>query len=246
MLAMQQESWIWTSTRLSEPARVVRWGHFGTPVLLFPTAGGDAEEVERFHLVGALADSIERGRIKVFSVDGSAARTWLCGTHSPEHCAQVQTLYDAYIDAEVVPLIRRDCHSDTIEIIAAGAALGAYNAVATLCRLPSVFRVAIGLSGIFDLSKYLVSGFAPALEAVSPLHSLRHLAEGATADALRRRLTILATGAGDYEQPTESERMSAALSAAHVNHNLENWGRNFAHGWNSWREMLPRYVGMHA
>ena len=243
---MQRESWTWTSTRLSEPARVVRWGHFGTPVLLFPTAGGDAEEVERFHLVGALADAIDKGRIKVFSVDGIAARAWLRGTHPPEHCVRVQSLYDAYLDAEVVPLIRRDCQSDTIEIVAAGAALGAYNAVSALCRLPSVFRVAIALSGIFDLSKYLVSGFAPALAAVSPLHSLRHLPEGPAGDAVRRRLAVLATGEGDYEQPAESQRMSAALGAARVTNKFENWGRNFAHGWNTWREMLPRYVGLHA
>jgi esterase/lipase superfamily enzyme len=243
---MQRESWTWTSTHLSEPARVVRWGHFGTPVLLFPTAGGDVEEVERFHLVGALADFIDKGRIKVFSVDGIAARAWLRGTHSPEHCARAQSLYDAYIDAEIVPLIRRDCHSDTIEIVAAGAAIGACNAVAALCRLPSVFRVAIALSGIFDLSKFLVSGFTPALSAVSPLHLLRELPEGPTGDALRRRFAVLATGAGDYEQPAESERMAAALDAARVNHNFEDWGRNFAHGWKSWREMLPRYVGAHA
>jgi esterase/lipase superfamily enzyme len=243
---MQRESWTWTSTRLSAPARVVRWGHFGTPVLLFPTGGGDVEEVERFHLVGALAESIEKGRIKVFSVDGLAARAWLRGTDAPEQCARVQSLYDAYLDAEVVPLIRRDCMSETIEIVAAGAAIGAYHAVSALCRLPGVFRVAIALSGIFDLSKYLVGGCTLGLETVSPLHALSHVPAGPAGDVLRRRFVVLATGAGDYEQPAESQRMSAALSAARIDHTFENWGPNFAHGWNTWREMLPRYVGMHA
>jgi esterase/lipase superfamily enzyme len=243
---MQRESWTWTSVRLPVPARVVRWGHFGTPVLLFPTAGGDVEEVERFHLVGALRELIDSGRIKVFSVDGVAARCWLKGSSTPEQCARTQSLYDAYLDAEVVPLIRRDCQSDTLEIIAAGAALGAYNAMASLCRPPSVFRVAIALSGVFDLSKYLVSGFAPVLEAVSPLHSLRSLAEGPRGADLRRRFAALATGEGDYETPAESKRMSAALGAAHVNNTLEIWGRNFAHSWSTWREMLPRYVSAHA
>jgi esterase/lipase superfamily enzyme len=239
---MQRESWTWTSTRLGEPARVVRWGHFGTPILLFPSAGGDSEEVERFHLVGALADLVDGGRIKVFSVDGSAARAWLRGTVPPDDCVRTQSLYDAYIDTEVVPLIRRDCQNDTIEIIAAGAAIGAYSAVSALVRLPSVFRVAIALSGIFDLSKYLVSGFTPALASVSPLHSLPALAN----DAVLRRFALLATGEGAYEQPAESERMSAALGAARVNHKLEKWGRSYPHSWNTWREMLPRYVSMHA
>jgi esterase/lipase superfamily enzyme len=239
---MQRESWTWTSTRLAAPARVVRWGHFGAPVLLFPSAGGDCEEVERFHLVGALADSIESGRIKVFSVDGIAVRSWLRGTVAPEECARVQNLYDAYIDTEVVPLIRRDCQSEAIEIVAAGAAIGACSAISALVRLPSVFRAAIALSGIFDLSKYLVSGFTPALASVLPLHSLSALAD----DAVRRRFVLLATGEGAYEQRAESERMSAVLGTAGVNHTFEKWGRNYAHTWNTWREMLPRYVGMHA
>jgi esterase/lipase superfamily enzyme len=239
---MQRESWTFSSPHLTEPARVVRWGHFGTPVLLFPSAGGDCEEVERFHLIGALAELIERGRIKVFSVDGIAARAWLRGTLPPEQCARTQSLYDTYIDTEVVPLIRRDCQSDTIEIIAAGAALGACAALAALARLPSAFRVAIALSGIFDLSKYLVSGFTPALASVLPLHSLPTRAD----DAVRGRFALLATGEGAYEQPAESQRMSAALAAAQVHYNFENWGRNYAHGWNTWREMLPRYVSAHA
>src|SRR5262245_51019099 len=83
---MQRESWTWTSERLPVPARVVRWGHFGTPVLLFPTAGGDAEEVERFHLVGALRELMDKGRIKVFAVEGVAARTWLKGSCAPAQC----------------------------------------------------------------------------------------------------------------------------------------------------------------
>jgi esterase/lipase superfamily enzyme len=220
----------------------VRWGHFGTPVLLFPSAGGDCEEVERFRLVGALAPLINSGRIKVFSVDGSAARAWVRGTISPEDCARTQSLYDAFIDTEVVPLIRRDCQSDTIEIIAAGTAIGAYSAISALLRLPSVYRVAIALDGIFDLSKYLVSGYTPALASVLPLHTLRTQLD----DTVRRRFAVLATGEGAYEDPAESERMSSALGAAGVNHKLEKWGPNYAHTWGTWGEMLPRYVGMHA
>ena len=39
-----------------------RWGWYGTPVLLFPTAGGDAEEVERFKMMVVLRPLLEAGR----------------------------------------------------------------------------------------------------------------------------------------------------------------------------------------
>ncbi len=51
----------WRSDRMQQDITLARWGHFGVPVLAFPTAGGDAEEVERHHLVGHLAP-LDRGR----------------------------------------------------------------------------------------------------------------------------------------------------------------------------------------
>ena len=64
----------WFSPRLEAEVSLVRWGHYGTPVMLFPTAGGDAEEVERMHLIGALRPLIEAGRIKVYSCDSVAGK----------------------------------------------------------------------------------------------------------------------------------------------------------------------------
>src|SRR5262249_55622107 len=161
-------NWTWNSSRLAAPARVSRWGHYGAPVLLFPSAGGDYEEVDRFHLVRAVAPLIDAGRIKVFSVDGVAARAWLRGTESPADCLRSQSAYDAYVDQEVVPVIRRDLQSDGVEIIAAGPAIGARSAVSCVYRRPDIFRVALALSGIFDLSRFLKSGYPPEPRALSP------------------------------------------------------------------------------
>ena len=58
----------WRSDRMQQDITLARWGHFGVPVLAFPTAGGDAEEVERHHLVGHLAGLVEDGRIKVYTL----------------------------------------------------------------------------------------------------------------------------------------------------------------------------------
>src|SRR5205807_200210 len=34
---MQKQAWTWTTDRFPQPARMARWGHFGIPVLIFPT-----------------------------------------------------------------------------------------------------------------------------------------------------------------------------------------------------------------
>ena len=55
----------WYSPRIRQEIGVVRWGTVGTPVLVFPTAGGDAEEIERFRLVDVLGPLMEAGKVKV-------------------------------------------------------------------------------------------------------------------------------------------------------------------------------------
>ena len=64
----------WHSARMERDITLVRWGHYGVPVLLFPTAGGDAEEVERHKLIGHLEPLIDAGRIKVYSCDSAAGK----------------------------------------------------------------------------------------------------------------------------------------------------------------------------
>jgi esterase/lipase superfamily enzyme len=55
----------WYSSRLQLDMTVVRWGVLGVPVLVFPTAGGDAEEIERQGLVNACGPLLAEGRIKL-------------------------------------------------------------------------------------------------------------------------------------------------------------------------------------
>ena len=225
--------------------QLVRWGHFGTPVLLFPTAGGDAEEVERFHLIGVLQHLIEDGRIKVYSTDSVAGRAWISGQHSAEYCSRVQNLFDDYIYREVTSAIRSDCRSDDVEIIAAGASIGAFNAVATVCRHPDAYRLAIAMSGTFDLSKSLEGRMNQDFYYSSPLHYLPRL-EGPPLDLLRTRLILLPSGEGDYEDIGESWRLAGVLGAKGIPNRVDPWGPHWHHDWNTWREMLPKYLAEHA
>jgi esterase/lipase superfamily enzyme len=239
---MQKQSWTWNTNRLPEPARVVRWGHYGTPVLLFPTAGGDHEEVERFHLVRAVAGLIDAGRIKLYSIDSVAGKHWVQGNEPPEYCSRVQNLFDSYVYHEVAPLIRNDCRTADIEIIAAGASIGAFNAAATVCRHPDAFRLAIAMSGTFDLSKYLNGRMNLDFYYSSPLHYLPSLAEGPQLARLRERLILLPTGQGQWEDAGESWRLASLLGAKGVPNRVDLWGRDWDHDWNTWRAMLPKYL----
>lgn len=236
-----KEVFRWRSPHVEQDIQLVRWGTYGTPVLLFPTAGGDAEEAERFHLIGSVGHLLEAGRIKVYSVDSIAGRAWISKQHSPEFCSYLQNMYDALIYQEIVPAIRNDCQTPDIEIVAAGASIGAFNAVATVCRHPDVFRLAIGMSGTYDLSKYLEGRFIQDFYFASPLHFLPGL-EGPILDQLRKRLILLPSGEGDYEDIGESWRMASVLGAKGIPNRVDPWGPEWRHDWITWRAMLPKYL----
>ncbi len=109
-------------------------------------------------------------------------------------------------------MIRDDCQNPNVEIIATGASIGAFNSVATVCRHPDVFRMAIAMSGTFDLSRYLEGRFNQDFYFSSPLHFLPGL-DGDALDLLRTRMILLPTGEGRWEDAGESWRMAAALGA---------------------------------
>lgn len=238
---MQKDVSRWYSQRIEQDVQLVRWGQYGVPVLLFPTAGGDAEEAERFHLIGALGPLIDSDRIKVYSIDSVAGRAWFSGQHSAEYCSRLQNLFDAYIYEEVTPAIRADCRSGDIEIIAAGASIGAFNAVATVCRHPDAYTMAIAMSGTFDLSKYLDGRMYEDFYYSSPLHFLPNL-EGELLEALRRRFILLPSGEGEWEDIGESWRLARLLGAKGIPNRVDPWGTQWRHDWETWRAMLPMYL----
>lgn len=227
----------WHSERLEQPLTLHRWGEFGTPVLLFPTAGGDAGEVDRFGLVGALAPLLGDGRIKVYSVDSVAGRAWL-ERRDPLHAAWLQNRFDAAIYHEVVPAILSD--SGPVPIIVAGASIGAFNAVASLCRHPDVFVAAVGMSGTYDLEPWMAGHWSDDFYFSSPLHYLPGL-DGDQLTTLRHRFVILASGTGAHENPGESWRMADVLGAKGIPNRVDNWP-GWTHDWPTWRSMLPTYL----
>jgi esterase/lipase superfamily enzyme len=231
----------WYSERLGQEVLVVRWGEVGAPVLLFPTAGGDAEEIERFHVIDVLAPLLEAGRIKVYSCDSIAGKTMLQGAHSPEHQMWVLNQFQQFVHRELVPAIRHDCRSENIGIVAAGASIGAFNALAVLCRFPDAFSHALCLSGTYDLARFWDGRLTEDFYFSSPLHFLDGLG-GELLSKLQSRYVLLASGEGKAENIGESWRVARLLGEKGVPNRVDSWGPDWPHDWPTWRKMLPQYL----
>lgn len=220
----------------------IRYGVAGTPLLLFPTAGGDAEEPERFHMISAIGDFLKDLRLKVYVVDSIAGQAWLKECKTLEQAAAVQNRFDHCLYREVVPAIRRDCGGDAGPIWTAGASIGAFNALSAVCRHPDVFGTAICLSGTYNMDKFLQGKLNHDYYTSSPLHFVPNLS-GPDLEQLRQRFVLLAHGLGDYEEPEQSWKVERVLGPKGIPNRVDEWGKEWRHDWVTWRRMLPQFLG---
>jgi esterase/lipase superfamily enzyme len=232
----------WFSERLREEATLNRWGHAGQPVMIFPTAAGDAGEIDRFLMIKVLEPLLAAGRIKVYSCDSVAGRVWFQKEGSPEHRMWMTHQFHQYIKHEVVPAIRTDCQSPDIGIWATGASIGAFHAVAVTCRFPDMFHRALGMSGTYDLMRFIERPEPTDYFFVSsPIHFVPTLA-GRHLDVLRTRHIHLASGEGKWEDIGESFRMAKTLGSMGIPNWVDSWGPKADHDWMVWRDKLPQYL----
>jgi esterase/lipase superfamily enzyme len=230
----------WHSDRLGQDMTVARWGTYGAPVLLFPSAGGDAEEVERFKMVAHLRPLIDAGRAKVYSCDSIAGRAMAERIGTPDQRLALFNAFHQAVAEEVIPAI----HSDSggpLPVVVAGASIGAFNSLAMVCRYPHLVDSAICMSGTYSIEKFIGGRFTDDLYFSSPLHFLPGL-DGPALDLLRRRMVILASGSGEWEDVGESWNVANALGAKGVPNRVDDWGPGYRHDWPTWWEMLPAYL----
>jgi esterase/lipase superfamily enzyme len=217
-------------------------GHWGPPMILFPTSGGDEGEYERQSLIGAIGELIDGGRVKTFSVnlnhhDAFANR----GAH-PFHRSWMQRQYDAYIRHEVVPFIRDHCQSPHGGVWTMGASLGAYHAANTLFKYPDVIKRCFALSGVYDMSRFMDGLYDENFYFNNPVDYLANAADPWMLGHLATCDIHIATGSGPYEESAESYRLSRVLASRGIAHHLDDWGPMGGHDWPYWKHQMREYL----
>jgi esterase/lipase superfamily enzyme len=97
------------SAALGAAGTVIRYGHWGRPVLVFPSEEGRAWDFENNGMVGAVEGLLEAGRLKLYCVDSCDAASWSNREIPLEERARRHGRYESWIVGDVVPWIYRDC-----------------------------------------------------------------------------------------------------------------------------------------
>jgi esterase/lipase superfamily enzyme len=223
--------------------RIRVYGHYGQPLLVFPTSGGDEREYEGQGMIGALAHHIDNGRVKVFCVDSVNNESWYNKRAHPRHRSYVQAMYDAYITFEVAPFIQDHCRTPGIGITTHGTSFGAYHAANTVLKHPENFRRCLALSGVYDVRRFADGDFDDNFYFNNPVDYMANLTDGYYLGLLSHCDIHLATGCGPWEDSGPTYRMSEILKRHGIPHHVDDWGPEGGHDWPYWKRQMDLYVG---
>jgi len=239
---MHTEYHRWFSHRVGREMGLVVYGHWGAPLLTFPTSGGDEWEMGNQGMIGALGEFIEGGRVKVFSVNHNVSESFYNRGAHPYHRSWMQRMYDDYVHEEVVPFVRSHCRSDSIGISTMGASLGAYYAANALFKHPDMFKRCFALSGVYDMKRFVNGMFDDNFYFNNPVDYLSNLSDPWYYQQFRSCDIHIVTGNGPWENSAPSYQLADILRSKGIAHSLDDWGPKGGHDWPYWHHQMWTYV----
>lgn len=222
---------------------VVVYGHWGPPMLVFPTSGGDEWEMQRQGMIDTLADFIDAGRVKIVTINANSGDSFYNKGAHPFHRSYMQAQYDAYVRHEVVPFVWQHCRSDYLPITTLGASLGAYHAANSVFKHPDVFKRCYALSGVYDLRRFMDGMYDDNFYFNNPVDYMASLHDPWTREQLGSCEIHLATGHGPWEDKGPTYRLAEVLRGVGIGHSLDDWGPMGGHDWLYWKHQMRQYLG---
>ena len=238
---MKKEVHRWYSHRLGLELGVVVYGHWGMPLVGFPTSAGDEWELEGQSMIGALGDFIEAGKVKFYSLNSINGLSFYNKGAHPLHRSYVQSVFDSYLREEVVPFIWDNCQSPGIAISTMGASFGAYHAANSLFKHPDVIKRCFAMSGVYDLKNFMDGMYDDNTYFNNPVDYLSN-ANDHQVWQLNQCDIHIATGSGPWENSGPSYRLSRILANRGINHHLDDWGPQGGHDWPYWKHQMWEYI----
>ena len=244
---MQIEEHQWFSPSLRRDMAFKVYGHWGAPVLVFPSSLGRYYDYEGMGMIDAITEFIDGGVIKLFCVDSVDAESWYNFAAPPAERNARHEAYDAYIVKEMVPFIRHHCNQPEVRVMANGCSMGAYHAMNVFLKHPDLFSGTIALSGLYRLD-HLEFGLSPAdIPAVyfnSPLNYLPGLVHQWFLEWYRRSDIVACVGQGAWENEAleDTRQLDRLFHDKRIPAWVDFWGQDVDHDWPWWHQQMYYFL----
>lgn len=128
-------------------------GHYGYPIIMFPTSQGLYTQNHDFNLNSSINEFIEQGKVKLYNVETFDAYTFYDKKIPPKQKILNYEKYMQFLIQEFVPYIQK-IHN-TSRVAVAGASFGGYHAANFAFRFPNVVSHLFCLSGAFSIRNFM-------------------------------------------------------------------------------------------
>ena len=220
---------------LGNSIKVEVTGHFGIPVIMFPTSQGSYTQNADFHLNGSISWFTDNGKLKLFNLETIDNLSFYNKNISAYDRIRNYELYVQFLVQEFIPYIQRT--HNTHRVAVAGASFGGYHAANFAFRYPDLVSHLFCLSGAFSIRNFM-DGIQDQLVY---FNCPDEFVKNDDAWKYKHMHIVLSTSDRDIcFEPTR--RMAGILTSKGINHwyDEQKW---IDHDWVLWRMVFPKFIG---
>lgn len=236
---MQRDYIKWWSPSLGREMELLKVGHAGTPVVVFPSSNGRFHEWEDFKMLETVQHQINSGQNQFYCLDSIDSESFYNRGVPPYVRFARYEQYERYLLDEVVPFIHNE--NANRYIITAGASFGAYHAVNFILKHPWTFRKVIALSGKYDIRSFTDGEHHDNVYFNNPVAYMPNMQDHHHLEQIRRN--DLRFAAGDHDICLDDTRLFCdILYDKGIWYELDVWAPGIIHDWPAWRGMLAKHL----
>ena len=231
------------SQAMGRPVHLWAYGHFGLPVIVFPSAAGFAHEWQAQGMIETLKPLLAAGKIKLYCPESNVAEAWTRHDKPLEVRMQKHLAYEKFISEELMAFIREDCQWAKPKVTVTGCSLGAMYAANFALKFPELFHQAICMSG-----RYLATELTKGEQSLdvyfnSPIAYVSNMAGAPLERVQKNTKLILVCGRGAFEEGCIEETISLGriLQRKQIPNYIDIWGSESRHDWGWWKQQALKH-----
>ena len=210
-------------------------GHYGHPIIMFPTSQGSLTQNSDFHLNSSIDYWVDQGKVKLFNLETLDKDNFYADWMSPHDKIRNYEKYVQFLIQEYIPFIQKTHHVHRVAV--AGCSFGAYHATNFAFRYPDVVSHLIAMSGAFSIRNFM-HGYSDDLVYFNcPEEFMIH----DTNWKFKHMHIVLSTSDEDVCLD-KNIRMSKILGSKGINHWYDE-AKWIKHDWPLWRMVFPKFIG---
>ncbi len=209
-------------------------GHWGYPILMFPTSMGNFLQNKDFGLPDTVGDLVDAGKIKLYNIDSIDFQSFYAKDLPAHTKIYNYNLYTQFLKDELVPAIQRECGVHRIGV--AGCSFGGYHCSNFAFKNPDLVAHLFSMSGAFSIKSFMKGHYDDNVYFNEPMDFMNH------AESWKFNHMNIVLGTSDWDICREDNlNMSRLLANKGINHwyDEKRWA---SHDWPLWKTMFSEYV----